>query len=161
MGHLAVDLVVSSISPNAHHIGYFYDSCVLPVVGNDAFTQSAESLGKLNVSVEGLLHYCLTHLDYALESRFLEPSIFLTSRFCFPHKSNTVILPLIFQTNFVSLRGSKNRDSTVHYNREIWFKSQSELIRHTNLPPPSLQKLSSSMELITLVWHIMIIESYI
>lgn len=52
VGQLAVDLVVSSISPNAHHIGYFYDSCVLPVVGNDAFTQSAESLGKLNVSVE-------------------------------------------------------------------------------------------------------------
>jgi len=59
-----MDLVVSSISPNAHHIGYFYDSCVLPVVGNDAFTRSAESLGKLNVSVEGLLHYCFSDLDY-------------------------------------------------------------------------------------------------
>lgn len=64
MGQLAVDLVVSAISPNAHHIGYFYDSCVLPVVGNDAFTQSAESQGKLNVSVEGLLHCLLSHVDY-------------------------------------------------------------------------------------------------
>jgi len=61
VGQLTVDLVVSSISPNAHHIGYFYDSCVLPVVGNDAFTHSAESLGKLNVSVEGMLHCCLSH----------------------------------------------------------------------------------------------------
>ncbi|KAJ7383995.1 Proteasome assembly chaperone 2 [Desmophyllum pertusum] len=52
VGQLAVDLVVSSISPNGCHIGYFYDSCILPLVGNDAFTQSTESLGKLNVSVE-------------------------------------------------------------------------------------------------------------
>ena len=76
MGQLAVDLVVSSISPNAHHIGYFYDSCVLPVVGNDAFTQSAESQGKLNVSVEGLLRYCLSHLDHTVESQFLKLSSF-------------------------------------------------------------------------------------
>ncbi|KAL9976490.1 hypothetical protein ACROYT_G013799 [Oculina patagonica] len=52
VGQLAVDLVVSTISPNGRHIGYLYDSCILPVVGNDAFTQSGESLGKLNVSVE-------------------------------------------------------------------------------------------------------------
>ena len=58
VGQLAVDLVVSSISPNCSgHIGYFYDSCILPVVGNDAFTQSASSLGKLNVSVEGLYSF--------------------------------------------------------------------------------------------------------
>ena len=56
VGQLTVDLVVSAISPNGRHIGYLYDSSILPVVGNDAFTQSAESLGKLNVSVEGLLH---------------------------------------------------------------------------------------------------------
>ena len=55
VGQLAVDLVVSSISSNCCHIGYFHDSCVLPVVGNDAFTQSSGSLGKLSVSVEGLL----------------------------------------------------------------------------------------------------------
>ena len=55
VGQLAVDLIVSSISPNCHHIGYLYDSCILPVVGNDAFTQSSCSLGKLNVGVEGLL----------------------------------------------------------------------------------------------------------
>lgn len=59
MGQLAVDLVISAISPAGRHIGYFYDSCILPVVGNDAFTQSADSLGKLNVSVEGLLHFFL------------------------------------------------------------------------------------------------------
>lgn len=59
MGQLAVDLVISAISPGGHHIGYLYDSCILPVVGNDAFTQSAGSLGKLNVSVEGLLHFLL------------------------------------------------------------------------------------------------------
>ena len=49
-----MDLVVSTLCPDGCHIGYLYDSCVLPVVGNDAFTQSAEALGKLNVSVEGL-----------------------------------------------------------------------------------------------------------
>lgn len=52
VGQLAVDLIVSSISPNCHLIGYLYDSCILPVVGNDAFTQSSCSLGKLNVGVE-------------------------------------------------------------------------------------------------------------
>ena len=64
VGQLAVDLVVSSISPNYNHIGYFYDSCILPVVGNDAFTQSTGSLGKLDVSTEGLLLTCYI-IDFA------------------------------------------------------------------------------------------------
>ena len=54
MGQLAVDLVVSTVFPDGSPIGYLYDSCVLPVVGNDAFTLSTEAPGKLNVSVEGL-----------------------------------------------------------------------------------------------------------
>lgn len=53
VGQLAVDLLISSI---CHHddcrMGYCYDSCFLPVVGNDAFNQSNGFLGKLNVSVE-------------------------------------------------------------------------------------------------------------
>ena len=54
VGQLAVDLVVSTVCPDGSPIGYLYDSCVLPVVGNDAFTLSTEAPGKLNVSVEGL-----------------------------------------------------------------------------------------------------------
>ncbi|XP_068701289.1 proteasome assembly chaperone 2-like [Montipora foliosa] len=52
VGQLAVDLVISSISDSCCRVGYFYDSCLLPVVGNDALTQSDGSRGKLNVSVE-------------------------------------------------------------------------------------------------------------
>lgn len=52
VGQLAVDLVVSAVCPDGSSIGYLYDSCVLPVVGNDAFTLSTEASGKLNVSVE-------------------------------------------------------------------------------------------------------------
>lgn len=55
VGQLAVDLVITSLLPNCCHIGYFYDSCILPVVGNDAFTPPNGSLGQLNVSMEGLL----------------------------------------------------------------------------------------------------------
>lgn len=72
VGQLAVDLVVSAVCPDGSSIGYLYDSCVLPVVGNDAFTLSTEASGKLNVSVEGLNFLYCSH-----------PGIFLIySPFC-------------------------------------------------------------------------------
>lgn len=65
VGQLAVDLVVSTVCPDGSPIGYLYDSCVLPVVGNDAFTLSTEAPGKLNVSVEGLYDQLSLYLWYS------------------------------------------------------------------------------------------------
>ena len=71
-----MDLVISSISDSCCRVGYFYDSCVLPVVGNDALTQSNGSRGKLNVSVEGL--YSKFHPDFVQKHQSIPEKLLRT-----------------------------------------------------------------------------------
>ena len=48
-GQLAIDLLISNIS--VKKVGYFYDSCILPIVGNDPV--SNEHGGNLVTRLEG------------------------------------------------------------------------------------------------------------
>lgn len=51
VGQLAIDVLVYNLS--LEKIGYLYDSSILPLVGNDAFTKPGEGAGNLVTSGEG------------------------------------------------------------------------------------------------------------
>ena len=59
LGQLVVDLILTKyfakeqeLALSLRHVGYFYDPCLLSVVGNDPFSTSLNCEGRLTLCVE-------------------------------------------------------------------------------------------------------------